>query len=143
MRTTAVAEAMGAMPRPVAATAPLAEVLDRLTRGADTTLPVLDEEGALRGVIGRPDVAEFATHDDRETTAGELARAVPTVQASDSLEQAVRALARTDDDGLPVRGPDGRVAGWITHRGLLAAYDRRRRMLSGDGPPEPAAAVRG
>jgi hypothetical protein len=35
-----------------------------------------------------------------------LARGVPHLGAADSLEDAVRALAATDDEGLPVTDPD-------------------------------------
>jgi CIC family chloride channel protein len=51
---------------------------------------------------------------------------VPGLQASDSLEDAVHALASTDDEGLPVIDEDNQLIGWITHRHVLRTYLRRR-----------------
>ncbi|PZS06803.1 MAG: hypothetical protein DLM64_15875, partial [Solirubrobacterales bacterium] len=59
--------------------------------------------------------------------AASLAREVPRLLTSDSLEDAVQALGGTDDEGLPVIDDDNQVVGWITHRHVLRAYLARYR----------------
>ena len=79
--------------------------------------------------------------------AAALARAAPQLRATDSLEDAVHALAATDDDGAPVLDEHGRLIGWLTHRRVLRAYRERSRhnqpalgaAPSGEMPEERAA----
>ncbi|HSZ03769.1 MAG TPA: chloride channel protein [Solirubrobacteraceae bacterium] len=53
----------------------------------------------------------------------DVARRAPELRVDESLEDAVRALAATDDEGLPILDTDGKgVVGWLTHRRLLRAY---------------------
>jgi len=86
------------------------------------------------GIIAAVDVERAIDHgpDDTANGAG-LAREVPRLLASDSLEDAVRALGGTDDEGLPVIDDNNQVLGWITHRRVLRAY--LARCGSAD-PPE-------
>jgi CBS domain-containing protein len=50
----------------------------------------------------------------------------PELHADDTLEDAVQALAATDEEGLPVLAAhDDEVVGWLTHRRLLRAYRAR------------------
>jgi len=61
--------------------------------------------------------------DWRERLQRTLVHHAPEMHADDSLEDAVRALAATDDDGLPILDPDSeRVVGWLTNRRLPRAY---------------------
>jgi CIC family chloride channel protein len=147
MRTVPVSAAMSAMPEPVPATTPLAELMTRLTSRHDDTVPVLDEHGALVGVLGIGDLEQHALdaeHDD--VTAADLAHDARPLRTTDTLEAASRALARGDDAGLPVLGPDrSHVAGWITHRDVLRAYHQERERLTpsderaGPGPAHASA----
>ena len=50
---------------------------------------------------------------------------MPRLGAADSLEDAVHALASTDDEGLPVIDEDNQLIGWITHRHVLRTYLKR------------------
>ena len=59
------------------------------------------------------------------TVAATLAREVPRLRASDSLEDAVHALGVSDDEGIPVMADDDRLIGWLTHRRVLRAYRER------------------
>ncbi len=60
----------------------------------------------------------------------------PELRSDQSLEDAVRALATTDQEGLPVLDPDGEnVIGWLTHRRLLRAYHSH---LERPGSGQPA-----
>ena len=55
--------------------------------------------------------------------------------ASDSLEEAVQALASTDDEGLPVTSENDHLIGWITHRRVLRAYLDRYGSPETTGTP--------
>lgn len=61
------------------------------------------------------------------------------LRADASLEEAVRALAASDEPALPVLAADGAtLVGWLTHRDLLRAYHRERTRLT---PPDAAPAA--
>jgi CIC family chloride channel protein len=142
MRTVRLDTAMGEVPEPLAAAAPLREVIARFADRRDPSVPVVDAEGRLLGIVGATDAEAQAMLDpgpDPEPTAGALARHAPPLTAGDALEDAARTLALGDDDGLPVLGADGRVLGWVTHRDILRTYHRERARLEGGSVRPPAA----
>jgi chloride channel protein, CIC family len=121
-----VSDAMGAMPRPLGAEQALEELIARFASEGSDTLPVLDGDGALLGVVDAIDVERAIDEHRHDLTAGKLLRSAPEVRAHQSLEQAVRALAGRDEDGVPVLPNHGnQVVGWLTHRSLLSAYRAR------------------
>ena len=75
---------------------------------------------------------------------GDLARELPTLKATQTLQQALPALIQNDDAGLPVLDEKGdTVIGWLTHRDVLGlcharaeangrALTRRPAPLPGD-----------
>lgn len=132
MAQISVADAMGKLPRPLAPTLPLNDVLRRFTNERAETLPVIEPDGRLLGVITAIDIEQSITNTRDSQTAQALVHEVPELRSDQSLEDAVMALATTDQDGLPVLDPDGqKVVGWLTHRRLLRAY---RRRLNGSEP---------
>jgi CIC family chloride channel protein len=134
MAQITVAEAMGKPPRPLRPDQPLREVIKRFAAERSDSLPIIDDHGSLLGVIAVVDVERAISQDTDETTrAAVLARAVPDLRADESLEDAVVALASTDNDGVPVLGDDDQLIGWLTHRRLLRAYRER----SGKQQPTP------
>ncbi len=121
-----IADAMGKLPGPLAPEQPLHDVLDRFTNERADALPVIDADGVLLGVITATDIEQAITNPRDGLSARSLAREVPELRADQSLEDAVRALATTDQDGLPVLDSDGEnVIGWLTHRRILRAYHAR------------------
>ena len=123
MAAVTVAEAMGRLPRPLAPEQPLREVLRRFTSERADTLPVIDGDGALLGVIAAADIEQALAGTPHELTAASLVHTAPELRVDQSLEDGVRALAATDDDGVPVLDAEGNgVVGWLTHRRLLRAY---------------------
>jgi CIC family chloride channel protein len=121
-----VAEAMGRAPRPLKPEEPLSEIVARFAAEQSDSLPVTEPHGSLVGVVAATDVERAISRGSAETTvAATLARDVPRLRASDSLEDAVHALGATDDEGLPVMADDDRVIGWLTHRRVLHAYRER------------------
>ncbi len=142
-----VAEAMTPPPAGVACETGMSAIVDRLASERADSLPVIDGEGALVGVVTAGDVErELQTDGHGEPmTAMALVREAPTVRVGDTLEEAVTALGATDDDGVPVLDEAGdRLVGWITHRVVLAAYRQRARgaaaaeaEVGGDGDGAP------
>jgi CIC family chloride channel protein len=118
-----VGEAMGKLPRPLAPEQPLRDVLRRFTAERTDALPVIDHHGTLLGVITAADIEQAIARPTDELNAQALAHQAPELRVDESLEDAVRALAATDDEGLPILDTDGEgVVGWLTHRRLLRAY---------------------
>ena len=121
-----VAEAMREPPHPLREDQPLSELVRRFARERSESLPLTDEAGSLVGVIGAADVERAISQaPDQTAAAGTLARDAPRLREDDSLEDAVRVLGATEDDGVPVLGGGGELIGWLTHRGLLRAYVER------------------
>ncbi|MGI8903512.1 MAG: chloride channel protein [Solirubrobacteraceae bacterium] len=118
-----VAEAMGRAPKSLQPGQPLHEIVGRFAAERADSLPVTQDDGSLLGVIAAVDVEQAISRGtDQSTRAATLARDVPRLHASDSLEDAVHALGASDDEGLPVTDDDGRLIGWLTHRRVLRAY---------------------
>jgi len=87
------------------------------------SLPVITTDGALIGIIAAVDIERAIDQGpDDNANGASLAREVPRLLASDSLEDAVRALGSSDDEGLPVTDEHDQLIGWITHRRVLRAY---------------------
>ena len=126
MAQISVAEAMGELPRPLAPGQPLRDVLDRFAGEHAEALPVLDPDGALLGIVTAIAVEQAIGNARDGQTASSLVHETPELRVDESLEDAVRALALTDDEGLPVLDADGeKPIGWLTHRRLLRAYHAR------------------
>jgi chloride channel protein, CIC family len=132
MAAIPISDAMGKLPRPLGEEEPLRAVIGRFAAERADLLPVLDADGALLGVVAAADVERAIAEDRNGLTAAALARAAPALRADESLEDAVVALAASDEEGLPVLDAHGeRVVGWLTHRRLLRAY---RAQLDGVRP---------
>ncbi len=139
-----VAEAMGPVPQAIAPETPLDALIALFSTAESDTLPVIDRDGALVGVLDAIDVEQAIEEDRDGLSAQTLARPAPRVRARESLEQAVHALAGRDENGVPVlAAEDERVVGWLDHRHLLSAYrarlDQGSPQASAVPAPEPAA----
>lgn len=65
---------------------------------------------------------------------------MPHLGATDSLEDAVQALASSNDEGLPVIDEHDQLIGWITRRRVLRIYLKRfgtPYATNTDAPPTP------
>ena len=118
-------EAMGKPRKPIEPDQPLTEIVERFAAERADSLPVINAVGSLIGVIAASDVERAISHGPTARRGALLARDVPRLDASDSLEDAVHALAATDDEGLPVTDEDDQLIGWITHRRVLRTYLNR------------------
>ena len=121
-----VADAMGRAPRPLNPDLPLHEMVARFAAERSDSLPVAERHGSLVGIVAASDVERAISQGSSErTVAATLAREVPRLRPSDSLEDAVHALGVRDDEGVPVMADDDRLVGWLTHRRVLRAYRER------------------
>lgn len=122
---------------PIAADAPLSRVVARFAEGRGESVPVVDADGALVGVIAAADVEAQALAERSDSpNAAYVAHATAPLHVDDTLEEAVRALALSDDAGMPVlAAATGEMVGWVTHHELLRAYHSERERLSPRGDP--------
>jgi chloride channel protein, CIC family len=128
-----VGEAMGTPPRPLSAEQPLDDIVKRFASERSDSLPVIDADETLIGVVAAVDVEQSIEQGSNGgVAASALVREVPQLRVDDSLEQAVQALGATDDEGIPVLTAHGtQMVGWLTHRRLLRAYRLRAAARAG------------
>jgi CIC family chloride channel protein len=143
MRQITVADAMGRPPRALVPDQPLSELIDRFAAERSDSLPVIDHDQKLVGIVAAGDIERAIARDltGGPRVAATLAREAPVLRAGESLEDAVLALGAADDEGVPVLSDEGRVVGWITHRRLLRAY--RQRLSDQSGTRRNGAVDRG
>ena len=123
MAQITIADAIGKVPPPLSPDLSMPELLSRFTAERADALPVVDDDGTLLGVVAAGDIEQAIGGPTPELTAASLGHATPELRANQSLEDAIRVLAATDAEGLPVLDADGElVVGWLTHRRLLRAY---------------------
>lgn len=129
-----VAEAMRPLPEPLAPSASVPEMLARFATDSELTIPVIEiENGTVCGVVSA-EALEAALAEDDGLCARDVMHLTPMLHADDSLEQAVRVLAQSGDEAVPVlAAADGQPVGWISHRDLLSAYLRRVDPRPTDG----------
>jgi CBS domain-containing protein len=106
----------------------LAMAVRRLDRHDVTSLPVLDADGRLVGVVGEADVMrclrQTSPH-DHELVRDAMSSAVWSVSADEPLPQVAELFCRTPLKSLPVVLHD-RVVGVISRRDLVRAAARHQ-----------------
>ncbi|HEX3828642.1 MAG TPA: chloride channel protein [Sporichthyaceae bacterium] len=126
-----VAEAMSEVPEALPPDAPLAIVIDRLAAARAEALPVIHEDGTYLGTLTALEAEQAVRSNALDTTATELARALPTLRPEQTLNAALSQVLSHDSGGLPVVTADRRVVGWLGHLDILQAYnDRLTRDLA-------------
>lgn len=116
-----VSAAAGPLPVPLRPDTSLAELAARFAVEPNTALPVVDEHGAVLGVVPALEVERAVQGGAEDVTAADLAHSVPVLRGDESLEEALAALTGHGGAGLPVRLPGDSFSGWLTHRDLLRA----------------------
>jgi CBS-domain-containing membrane protein/nucleotide-binding universal stress UspA family protein len=136
MFTVKVRDVMTAPAISVGHTAPLKEVVDLMLRHSIGALPVVDDRGALVGVISDADLITTPARGGgrrRGHTAGEI---MSTPADSAYLDDTVRDLARQMIDDhrkhLPVIDGSRRLVGVVSRRDLLRMFDRPDVELAAD-----------
>jgi len=122
-----VADAMGAVPEPLAADAPLSALLQHFD--TEQSLPVVDGQGHYRGLVLASAVEAQAVAEDeasRDITALDLTVLPTAVRPDEPLDRVVELLAGPDGaGGVPVVDADGVLTGWVNHRQVIGALGRR------------------
>ena len=137
-----VAEAMGIPLDALAPEDPLAGLVARFSSEQSDTLPVVDPEGVLLGVVDASEVEQAIAAGDRDLTAAAVMRSAPEVHGHDTLDEVVPLLVGRDEDGLPVLAPDSdrvdRLADAPRAPGRLPCASQRQSP----GPPGDLAVGR-
>jgi CIC family chloride channel protein len=115
-----VADAGQPVPAALAPDTGLTRLVERFAADEQSALPVIDADGALRGVVLALEVEQAVQDRADDVTAAGLARTVPVIGADRSLEEALTELIRHGGAALPI-GADDVVTGWLTHRDVLRA----------------------
>jgi chloride channel protein, CIC family len=132
--TAAVRTVMEPVPATLADALPIDEASTLLALSGHGVLPVVDEQGAYRGVITARAVAEAltpagvrTTGDEGPNTIGDLAELPAFVTADMPLADSLHMLVGSPGLGLPVLDPDkSALVGWITHQAVLTALHTPR-----------------
>ena len=127
MELLTVSDAMRPIPELLQDDTPLDALPGRLEAAHANELPVVDREGAYRGVVTLADVQDALAKAALHQVAGDLATQLPTVEASQTLRDALGVLmAQEEGEAVPVvDAEDGSVVGWLGQRDVLLAYSRR------------------
>lgn len=134
------AEVMTAQPRTIRSDASIDEAIHLLVSARIKRLPVVDDGGALAGIVSRTDilravsaagVAESppANPEGRQaqTVAGVMDTQAPTVAPDAPAEQVLETVLQSPYRRVAVVDAEGRVTGIISDRRLLAHADARSR----------------
>ncbi len=123
LRRTPVSDFMVDAPDAVPTGADLHAVAARFVGGADSCLPVGDEEGRYLGTVSAHEVMDALAAGEAVDVVA-LTRGADPVPVDAPLGEVLRRLDR-GSDAVPVADGAGRLVGWVRHRDLLAALARR------------------
>jgi len=141
MQILSVSEAMQPLPAPVPPETPLSELIDRMAGDRAATLPVLDPEGGLLGVVTLSEVEAAMRDNALDMRAEDLLQESPVAHPDQPLEAALGQLASVDGAGIPVvTRKGGRPVGWLSHPDVLQAYSRRLQNAVQEVATRPGAA---
>jgi CIC family chloride channel protein len=117
-----VADVMGPLPAAIQGESTLAEAAQRLARASYGTLPVA-QDGTYLGIITARTVAEAIADGQPNRTAADQVLEVPLrVRTTDHVEDAIKALDRSDVGALPVSAATAEdMVGWFDYDTALAA----------------------
>ena len=106
---------------------PLGEFIDLAVRSKFSSFPVINDQGALVGIIGHVDYADHGFDDALRdiVVVKELAsRNVVSVTPNDNLEKALKLISHRDFKILPVVSPDSppKLLGVVSERDIISAY---------------------
>jgi CIC family chloride channel protein len=128
--TIPVSQAMEPDVPTVAPELPVADIVERFAAGRTPSIPVLDSEGRLVGIVARSDAEEAVLRGDDTALTSDIMTPDPlTCYADESLTLALQRLTARDISTLPVVDPtqDDRLVGVLRRRDIIEAYQRTRR----------------
>lgn len=127
--TIPVREAMDVRFQTISVEMPVTEVIQEFVSGSAPSLPVVDTEGALVGIVSRSDAEEAILHSEEGKVAGDLMTPNPvTCLVDENVTRALQRLTAQDVAALPVLDPSrgNRLVGMLRRRDIIAAYQRAR-----------------
>lgn len=156
MRTLRVRDVMSTQVVTVAEGTSVGDVVDLMLRHEIGAIPVIDDEGAVVGLVSEADLvskqayggrrwpvsdgfAGLARRDAREvlrsrgrTARGIMSAPVETAVPDEPLRAVARRMVEHRLKHLPVTDAAGRLVGIVSRRDLLRAFDRRDDEIAAD-----------
>jgi CBS domain-containing protein/nucleotide-binding universal stress UspA family protein len=136
MFTVRVRDVMTTLPITAKRTASFKEVADLMLRHGIGALPVVDDTGALLGMISEADLMTKPAHggpSGRGRTAGVMMSApAESVQLDDTLRDVAGRMISNHRRHLPVVDTSRRLVGVVSRRDVLRMFDRPDAELAAD-----------
>ncbi|MDH4179141.1 MAG: chloride channel protein [Armatimonadota bacterium] len=129
LATIPVAEAMTTEFDSISPETPVSDAMERLARGEVPSLPVVDGDGTLVGIVSRSDAEQAILEDQMESPASEIMTPNPvTCFVDESLTLALQRQSALGAAALPVLDPSqgDAVVGMLRRRDIIAAYQQAR-----------------
>jgi chloride channel protein, CIC family len=120
-----VEDAMRPAPAIIPERLPVRDLAARLDDAQTDALPVVDEAGSYRGVIGVGSVSGALRDGRFNATAADLADRPPPLRQRQTLLEALDTLASAEQMGVPVVDDANVVVGWVAQRDVLTLLSRR------------------
>lgn len=127
----------------------LAEAQEKMGRGRFRRLPVVDESGALVGILTDGDLRQHLGYWSTTRVTAAMVENPVTISADETIEHAAELMLEYKIGGLPVMDSDGRLVGIVTESDLLLGLLRKLREREGgdatdaaEPPPKRVAAPR-
>ena len=136
-----VCDLMTPKPITVAPTTPAAEVYELMLERRIRHVPVVDQDGALQGLVSQRDLLGYV-HRTEQNTAGDWGGAtiedlmhdqIDTISPSCCSAEAARHMLRTKRSSLPVVDDDGQLVGILTEADFVRDAMRGRPACSCSG----------
>jgi stage IV sporulation protein FB len=121
--------------RTLAAEATLHEAVDALLATSQHDFPVVDEHGAVVGVLLRNDlISALRKNDPAARVTSVMRRGIPTVHSGTRFEEAFQIMQQSNCPALPVMDANNRLVGILTTENVTelmmvhSAMPRRRAL---------------
>jgi len=135
MFTVRVRDVMRAPAITVAHAAPLKEVANLILRHRISALPVVDDTGALLGIISEADLITepaYGSHPQGRTAGVVMSAPAESVHPDDTVRDLARRMVDNHRTHLPVVDGSGRLVGVVSRRDVLRMFDRADAELAAD-----------
>jgi predicted transcriptional regulator/nucleotide-binding universal stress UspA family protein len=120
----------------VAPDATFKEVVDLMLRRSISALPVVDDTGALLGMISEADLIARPAHSGRrrgmQTAAGIMSAPAECVHLDDTVRDVARRMLESRRKHFPVLDGSRRPVGIVSRRDLLRMFDRGDAELAAE-----------
>jgi acetoin utilization protein AcuB len=105
----------------------LAVAQEKMSRGRFRRLPVVDDSGALVGILTDGDLRQHLGYWSTTRVTAAMVENPVTISAEDTIEHAAELMLEYKIGGLPVLGADGSLVGIVTESDLLLGFLKKLR----------------